>query len=244
MESKEIKAHFESEGTVNYYARAASELGLWVTEEKIFTRLYKRDDSILELGCGAGRVAFGLYELGYRNLLATDFSSAMIKRARNLSTILEYPVPFRVCDAIKLEFEDNIFDGAIFSFNGLMQIPKAEQRERALCEIYRVISPGAWFVFTTHDRERSVHQDFWLAEKQFWKDGTQEAKLDDYGDRSERTESGTHFMHVPTVLEMHNQLGKVGFRIDSTAMRSELARESIEVEAFSDDCRFWVVQKP
>ena len=29
-------------------------------------------------------------------------------------------------------FEDEIFDGAIFGFNGLMQIPKSARRERAL----------------------------------------------------------------------------------------------------------------
>ena len=34
------------------------------------------------------------------------------------------------------------------------------QRERALSEVFRVLRPGAWFVFTTHDRDCSTHRDF------------------------------------------------------------------------------------
>ena len=68
MDVEEVKAYFEDEGTVEHYARAAGRLGLWRSEEKIFTRLFRQEDSLLELGVGAGRIAIGLYELGYRNL--------------------------------------------------------------------------------------------------------------------------------------------------------------------------------
>lgn len=243
MDAKTVKAYFDSEEVVDLYAEAAADLGLWESEEKIFRRLFKPEDSLLELGCGAGRIAIGLYELGYRKLLASDYSKAMIGRARELAVRLEYRIPFRVCDATALEFEDEVFDGAIFGFNGLMQIPGAAQRERALREIYRVLRPGAWFVFTSHDRERSPHQDFWAAETLRWEYGTQKTQLDDFGDRAEPAREGTHFMHVPTVVEMEGLIERVGFRVEATAMRSELANEAAEVEAFADDCRFWVVQK-
>jgi hypothetical protein len=45
------------------------------------------------------------------------------------------------------------------------------------------------------------------------------------------------------VDELKTVIEKVGFRLEATAMRSELANESMEVLQFSDDCRFWVVQK-
>lgn len=239
-----MKAYFDSDGVVDDYAQAAAELGLWASEEKILTRLFASEDSLLELGCGAGRIAIGLYELGYRNVLATDYARNMVTKARDLAKVLEYPIPFRVCDATQLEFEEGVFDGAIFGFNGLMQIPQVEQRERALSEIFRVIRPGAWFVFTTHDRERSEHRDFWAAESLRWEYGTEKPELDDFGDRTESTDHGAHFMHVPTVAEMQALLVKVGFHIEASVMRSELGKESAEVEVFSDDCRFWVVQKP
>lgn len=244
MDSEPVKKYFQSASVVADYSEAARELGLWQSEEKILTRVFNPENSLLELGCGAGRIAFGLHELGYANILATDYSKAMIQQARHLAKLLEYSVPFRVADAIDLEFEDNVFDGAIFGFNGLMQIPKKERREQALKEIFRVIRPDAWFVFTTHDRELSEHQTFWQQEEKRWQTGQQSKELNDFGDRFEMLEAGVHFMHVPTMSEMEAVLEAVGFRIEASVMRSEIATESQEVNEFSDDCRFWVVQKP
>ena len=244
MDSDAVKKYFDSAFTVADYSKAAKHLGLWISEEKIFKRVFEPEASLLELGCGAGRIAFGLHELGYTNILATDYSKEMIKRARHLAKLLEYSVPFRVADATDLEFEDNVFDGAIFSFNGLMQIPKKEHREKALKEIFRVIRPGAWFVFTAHDREQSEHRNYWLEEEQRWKTGQQAKELDDFGDRFQDTAFGIYYIHVPTVPEVETVLKRVGFRIEATVMRSEIATEPQEVTDFSDECRFWIVQKP
>ncbi len=168
----------------------------------------------------------------------------MVGKTRYLAKRLDYAIHSRVADATCLEFEDEIFDGAIFGFNGLMQIPKSAQRERALSEVFRVLRPGAWFVFTTHDRDCSTHRDFWKAEAVRWEYGSEKPELEDFGDRTELTDYGIHFMHVPTVGEMQLLLNKVGYHIEVSLMRSELSKESADVEAFSDDCRFWIVKKP
>ena len=147
-------------------------------------------------------------------------------------------------NATQLEFEDNIFDGVIFGFNGLMQIPKAANRQQALREILRVLRPGGWFVFTSHDRDRSPHRRFWIEEERRWQQAEQQDALDDFGDRAEATSHGAHFMHVPAVGELEACFLRVGFHIEATVMRSEIAHESQAVDDFSDDCRFWIVQKP
>ncbi|HKK19258.1 MAG TPA: class I SAM-dependent methyltransferase [Opitutales bacterium] len=244
MNVESVKAYFESDKVVEDYAEAAAQLGLWVSEEKIFTRLFRPEDSILELGCGVGRIAIALHELGYHNVLAVDYSRPMIQRTRALAKLLEYAIPTQVADATELNFEDAVFDGAIFGFNGLMQIPGEARRMQALREIHRVLRAGAWFAFTTHDRERSAHRDFWRAERKRWDEGKQSPDLETFGDRAEQTGDGLHFMHVPSVSEMEARLQEAGFRLEVTVMRSELCEEPAEVKAFSDDCRFWVVQKP
>ncbi|MFT4902232.1 MAG: ubiquinone/menaquinone biosynthesis C-methylase UbiE [Lentimonas sp.] len=244
METKTVLNYFDAAGVVKHYSDAAACVGLWRSEEKIFTRVFAPEDSILELGCGAGRIAIGLHELGYRNILATDYSRPMVEAARSLATRLEYRIPFRVCDAMRLDFEDAIFEGAIFGFNGLMQIPQTSNRAQALREIFRVLKPGACLAFTSHDRARSAHRDFWVRESQLWEQGVQQAELDDFGDRCEATHHGAHFMHVPTREEMEAMLLGVGFELEASVMRSELGPEPAEVEVFSDDCRFWVVRKP
>lgn len=244
MERKTVLEYFDSEPVVEHYARAAASVGLWRSEAKVFRRLFKEDDSLLELGCGAGRIALGLDELGYRNIIGIDYSPGMIKQARYLARMLDRRVPFRVGDATALEFEDGIFDGAIFGFNGLMQIPGAENRAKALREVFRVIRPGAWFVFTTHDRENPKHRKFWETEKLLWRRSRQRPELDDFGDRFESDGMGELFIHVPTVREMQAALKQTGFRIEANPPRSALASEPPEVREFSDECRFWVVQKP
>lgn len=238
-----VKQYFESQTVVEEYAAATKRVGLWISEEKVFTRLFEKEAAILELGCGAGRIAFGLYELGYRYLMATDFSRPMVQQAKQIAQMLDYRVALQVADARSLRFEDDSFDGAIFGFNGWMQIPTTAGRELALKEIFRVLRPGAWFVCTTHDRDRFGQKNFWEAEAKRWQDGEQSPELEVFGDRAESLAEGRHFMHVPTVAEIEALLQRVGFRIEAHAMRSELANEPAAVREFSDDCRFWVVQK-
>ena len=245
MEESLTKDYYKSQMVIDHYARATAAVGLWESEEKIFTRVFAdREASLLELGTGTGRIAFGLKELGYQHILASDFSKAMIKEARRIAATLEYALPLRVENATQLSFEDNLFDGAIFGFNGMMQIRGAENRQKAMSEVFRVIRPGAYFVFTTHDRESSKHRSFWEAEKKKWRKGEQDKDLVDFGDRYEDTDLGKLFIHVPTPQEIRDMAKKAGFRIEADVMRSVVANEPPRVRDFSDDCRFWVLQKP
>jgi len=91
-------------------------------------------------------------------------SRKMVSRAKSLVQLLNYPVDFGLQDATDLDFADNVFDGAIFGFNGLMQIPGSASRRKAMGEVFRVLRPGSWFVFTAHDRTASENPKFWKAE--------------------------------------------------------------------------------
>ncbi|MDV7399668.1 hypothetical protein RZS08_50100, partial [Arthrospira platensis SPKY1] len=66
MQTETVHGYFDSEGVVEHYAEAAQRVGLWRSEKLIFQRLFKTGDTLLELGCGGGRIALGLAELGYR----------------------------------------------------------------------------------------------------------------------------------------------------------------------------------
>jgi len=244
MEPEQIKDFYSSGDVVQHYAHATTSIGLWASEEKIFTRVFRKEDTLLDLGTGTGRIALGLYEIGYKNVLGLDLSREMIVEARRLARILDYAAPFCVGNALELGFGSSVYDGVIFGFNGLMQIPQRQNRRRALDEIFATLRPGGYFVFTTHDRESQYHKDYWEEEKARWRESRQNPRLDELGDRLEPSPLGEIFIHVPLSGEIREDLESTGFRVEVDVFRSHVANESEAVREFSDDCRFWVAQKP
>ena len=244
MNPNTVRAFYEKDGVVLHYAAAVNRVGLWKSEELLLTRLFRPDNRLLELGCGAGRIAFGLRDLGYGNITAVDISREMIGVAKAIAEDRRLEMDLRVGDATDLAFEDEQFDGAIFGFNGLMQIPGKDRRLTALRETYRVIKPGSFFFFTTHDRENPKHRKHWKKDQHMWEIGKQHPEYEDIGDRIGGTEWGEMYIHIPRKDEMHEAVVEAGFRVVSCMPRSMVASESRETRNFSDECLMWVVKKP
>ena len=239
-----IRGYFSDLRTVEHYVRAVANIGLWETERAVFKERIGGLDRILDLGCGAGRIAIGLWEMGYRNIAGADLSSEMISESQKIAAILGTDIPFHVEDATSLSFQDEAFDAVVFGFNGLMQIPGWESRRRALKEIWRVLAPKGAFIFTTLDREDPFYRQVFSDQDNFEHDITRNLSLIEQGDRLFNTEHGTTFMHVPTRPKVEEELRCAGFDILDCRMRSEIGRESERVLEFSEDCRFWVTKKP
>jgi SAM-dependent methyltransferase len=261
-----VRADFNDLPSVIHYTRAAHELGLWNSERLLIERFFPdRNAPLLEAGCGAGRVTLGLWELGYRNLTAFDFAEELIDQARSLAAERHADaIRFLVADATNLKqchllndisnqspegrpgrchLIDDKFGGALFMFNGLMQIPGRENRRAALRELHRVCAPGAPLLFTTHDRDHSeVERALWRTETLRWVRGEQDPRLVEYGDRYFEDEAGRTFMHLPDRREILEDLAATGWKHSFDAMRGEVAKESRAVRGFSDECRFWAAQ--
>lgn len=244
MDPNLAKAYYRQPEVVEHEVWKAEAIGLWKAEAKILNRVFNPNDSLLELGCGAGRIALGLWDIGYTKVLGVDFSREMIKAARRLNKGKSAGVCFHVANAGQLDFEDDLFDGAIWGDNGLMEVPRRAHRRRALSEIHRVIRPGAWYVFTTPDREYAAAQAFWDEQATLWDKGLQDKHLEDYGDLYEKTPYGTQYLHVPSREEVREDLKAVGFRIEVDVLRSRIAKESLKIQKLSNECRFWIAQKP
>lgn len=244
MTPETVQQHFRDTRAVEHYARAAANLGLWVSEEKVFQTVFKPEETLLDIGCGAGRIAIGLWELGYHRLMGVDFSREMIGQARRLARLLEYGIAYRCGDATALDLDDASFDGAIFGFNGLMQIPRRERRRQAFAELRRVVRAGGHFVFTTHDRSNRRYARFWKKEEQRWAKGEQDPRLEEFGDRYHEAPIGCTFMHIPTREEVLEDLAATGWEHEQDFWRQEVAREPADVRDFSDECRFWIARKP
>jgi SAM-dependent methyltransferase len=254
--SKEtVHADFNDPIAVVHYARAAHFLGLWESERTLIARFFPDQTApLLEAGCGAGRGTVGLWEMGYHNLAAFDFAEELLDQARSLATERDArAIRFFHADATNLtgpqlpptHFQSGDgFAGALFLFNGLMQIPGRQNRRTALCELHAVCRPGAPLLFTTHDRDDSpVEQRLWQQEAERWARSEQDARLVEFGDRYFENEAGRTFMHLPDRAEILADLAATGWLHEFDAMRREVARESRAVLDFSDECRFWLARR-
>jgi len=244
-----VRDDFNSINTVLHYARAAHFIGLWKSEWALIERyLPDRHAPLLEAGCGAGRVAVGLWHHGYRNITAFDFASELIEQADNLKQEQGITgISFIQADATRLaesSLADNQkFDGVLFMFNGMMQIPGRENRRTAMRELNRLSRAGAHFIFTTHDREDPKDLKSWAEEAERWAKGEQNPRLVEFGDRYFTDETGNTFMHLPDRKEILEDLAATGWTHLHDRTRNELASETPKVRNFSDNCRFWVAQK-
>lgn len=245
VDEKKVLSYFEDNRILDHYEKATRRIGLWASEELVFRKCFPNNkEEILELGCGVGRISFSLWMLGYENLTASDVSKKMVMRALKIQKERSSKINFLPADATQLSFETNSFDGVIFGFNGLMQIPHRKNRKKAILECFRVLRPNGMFVFTSHDRSLPKWKKFWENERKKWRIGSQDKELLEFGDRYGDTPNGKLFIHVPDTLEMRKDLKEVGFLLERDVLRSRLAVESQMVKDFSDECRFWIARKP
>ena len=242
-----VQADFNDIHAVMHYTRAAHFLGLWESERTLIRRHFPDPAaSLLEAGCGAGRATIGLWHEGYRRVTAFDFATEMIEQAQSLAEQQGISgLPFMHADATRLvddpRFPQESFDGALFLFNGMMQIPGRENRRAALRGLRSRCRPGARLIFTTHDRDSDpIERAAWVRETILWERGEQDPRLLEFGDRYFSHEHGQTFMHLPDRAEILADLAATGWAHVEDALRNELAHESEAVRDFSDNCRFWV----
>jgi SAM-dependent methyltransferase len=251
ISSRQVQADFNELRAVVHYTKAAHRLGLWHSEQAVFAmHLPSPPARILEAGCGAGRVALGLWELGYRDLYAFDFAHELVAQAgallaergatKDITLFQAHARRLDQCETLR----GQSFDAVLFMFNGLMQIPRRQNRRRALRQLQAVSRPDAPLIFTTHDRDHSAQERaLWRLEEARWSTGRQDPRLVEYGDRYFEDDLGRTFMHLPDRAEILADLAATGWVHTWDALRREIAREPHAVRQFSDECRFWVATR-
>ncbi|MDQ3749183.1 MAG: class I SAM-dependent methyltransferase [Acidobacteriota bacterium] len=110
-------------------------------------------DTICDLGCGAGQIANYLSSRG-ANVYGIDLSPEMVKQAQRLNP----EISFRQGNMLDLrEVADNSF-GGIAAFYSIIHIPRDSVVE-ALREIKRVLRPGGVLLLTFHIGQEIRHLD-------------------------------------------------------------------------------------
>ncbi len=136
---------WDSEGAVKDYAVKPF---LWRGERLAFEAIATEisGHAVLDLACGAGRTTYFLHRMGAR-VIGVDIAANMIAAARR-----HFPaIDFRTGDATALEFPDASFDVVLVSFNGLDYLFPKEARLKGLREVWRVLRPNGYLLFSHHN---------------------------------------------------------------------------------------------
>lgn len=234
---RDPQAHWLETETALHYARAAVRIGIWASERVLIERYFTQSHRILELGCGGGRVALGLLQSGYPEVIATDFSPIMVSLAR--AVLADHDEAWEKCveqqDATALTYPDACFDGAIYAFNGLMCLPSRAHRLAALCSIHRVLKPDGILLFSAADREKGAYAAY----------RAKEAETDEGipGDRWHESDTSPVFMHSSTEAETRGELSETGFVVIECPLSTELAADGPLVREFAGETRFFIARK-
>ena len=241
------QAEYKNPEVVSGYEGSVRSVGLWESEKIVLKRFVPLGSRLLDLGCGAGRTTFPLYDAGYIKVVGADLSPRMIESCKQHSRKRGDDIPFFIADACSMPFPDSAFDAVFFSFNGLMTIPEYSMREAAVREISRVLSPGGVFIFTAHDIDDPRYSSFWALERAQWELGEQDGRVAEFGDVLTRAPLGSGdtlcFIHVPSRPEIDRLMSSGGFKIVYSSPRGEICDEPPEVKRFANDCVFFCAVK-
>lgn len=121
-----------------YWNRAAAEKEFTTPfHADLFSKYVKKEDTVLDVGCGYGRTLAELHGLSYQKLIGIDFSEAMIQRGRRQFPFLD----LRIMENSRIDLSGQSID-AVILFAVLTCIPENEKQKSLLKEIKRVLKPG------------------------------------------------------------------------------------------------------
>ncbi len=100
--------------------------------------LDRPDACVLDVACGTGDLSIELKRGAKARIIGTDFCRPMLARAKSKAEYLPQTIPFVEGDAMRLPFDDNMFDAVTIAF-GLRNLSNVEH---GLVELGRILKPG------------------------------------------------------------------------------------------------------
>jgi len=130
--------------------------GLYPTEAHLVGVHFVAGSSVLDVGCGGGREAFALAEMGFA-VTAIDNDAAFVERVKQGAAERGLSITTQPADATALPFADAQFDHVIMVGQLLGHIRPREKRIQALREIGR-ISQGAAIISTNAVERHALYR--------------------------------------------------------------------------------------
>ncbi|NOX80283.1 MAG: class I SAM-dependent methyltransferase [Deltaproteobacteria bacterium] len=220
------------------------------------------DNPILDIGIGGGRTVAALRRVS-KDYVGIDYVNEMVMECRK-----KFPgVRFEQRDARKLtSFENNSFHTIMFSMNGISMVDH-EGRMEILQEVYRLLSPGGVFLFSTYNQDSADYRKLFrfpefMFSKNLLKSGVRslryacnlliavynrsrfrrlETYTDEYFIVNDKCHNYATMLYYITQANQYKQLTSVGFDRDIIAFDSS---GNLIKNGTPDDSIFYIARKP
>lgn len=127
---------------------------------------FPRPGSLIDLGCGTGRLLIPFAQRGFR-VLGVDLSEEMLRVVGEKATAASVTVNRLKANIVELGcLADGRFDYAACLFSTLGMVTGLSERRRAVGHVFRLLRPGGVFVLHVHNywwNLRDRHGRRWLA---------------------------------------------------------------------------------
>jgi SAM-dependent methyltransferase len=146
-----VRTHYKSKEQLQKY-KSRSKNGLLVWEKIIARKYFAVPGRLLDIGCGSGREAFALSQMGHK-ITGIDISEEEIQIANQLSKKLNENIDFRTTDGICLNFATDHFDYITLWSQVIGNIPRSHNRLAFLKECFRVLRLNGIISVSFHNKE-------------------------------------------------------------------------------------------
>ena len=148
---KKVLTWYTSERSYEYMPEA-NKNGLKFWESTVISELFPMHAHILDIGCGMGREAFSLYDMGFK-ITATDISKPILMEAKRLALESKREIDFFLTNGLDLPFENEYFDIIIIWSQTFGLLYRNKNQAHMLQECYRVLKNGGIISFSGHNKE-------------------------------------------------------------------------------------------
>ena len=129
---------------------------------------FPKDANILDVGCGMGREAFALCDMGF-SITGIDISAEVIKQVTQLSMQNGYDIPFLLYDGHTLPFDDATFEAVIIWAQTFGIMHGDAYKRDFLIECKRVLKKDGLLSFSGHDyRFEMEHYQKYMNGRKFY----------------------------------------------------------------------------
>ncbi len=143
---RSVAEKFDDAAEVVHYSHRTFQ-GLDEQERLLVEQFMGRSGRVLNIGCGAGREAFALAELGFA-VVGIDVASQMIAEAKRYAKTSGKNIDFEVKDATALDYPPNSFDYVLISAGVYSHIPTRQLRIDMLKKITDFLTPNGILFFS------------------------------------------------------------------------------------------------